>query len=103
MVETVKEGEEELISVGSHVIIQKLDYKKLYKVSSTTSLHLGKEEIRMGEIIGKPYWTTFKVVSSRDRKANKKRGPPSTLEVAAKSESLEDLKSSLTSSGYDNR
>lgn len=92
---------EDLITAGSHVIVQKLDYKKLYKVSATTSLHLGKEEIQMGAIIGKPYWTTFKVISSRNRKSNK-RGPPSTLEVAEKSESLEDLKNSVTS-GYDNR
>lgn len=98
MVET---EQEELITAGTHVIVQKLDYKKLYKVSDTTSLHLGKEEILMSPIIGKPYWTTFKVISTRNRKSNKK-GPPSTLVVAEKSESLEDLKNFVTS-GYDNR
>ena len=92
---------EEVVTIGSHVIIQRLNYKKVYRVSETGSLALGKEEIKMSPIVGKPYWTTFKVLAPPGEKKSKK-GPPSTLVVAEKSDSLEDLKNTVAS-GYDNR
>ncbi|OXU30726.1 hypothetical protein TSAR_002011 [Trichomalopsis sarcophagae] len=101
----MKETErKEVVTVGSHVIIQKLDYKKVYRVSETGSLALGKEEIKMSAIIGQPFWTTFKVIPPEGKRDNKnyRKGPPSTLVVAEKSDTLEDLKNAMAS-GYDNR
>jgi tRNA (adenine-N(1)-)-methyltransferase non-catalytic subunit len=101
----MKEHEsEEVVTVGSHVIVQKLNYKKVYRVSETGSLALGKEEIKMSPIIGKPFWTTFKVIAPQDRHSDKshKKNPPSTLVIAEKCDSLEDLKHDVAS-GYDNR
>ncbi|XP_011495778.1 PREDICTED: tRNA (adenine(58)-N(1))-methyltransferase non-catalytic subunit TRM6 [Ceratosolen solmsi marchali] len=95
---------EEVVSVGSHVIVQKLNYKKVYRVSETGSLVLGKEEIKMSAIIGKPFWTTFKVIAPQEKRNDRsqKKYPPSTLVVADKCESLEDLKNDVKS-GFDNR
>ncbi|XP_058809656.1 tRNA (adenine(58)-N(1))-methyltransferase non-catalytic subunit TRM6 [Phymastichus coffea] len=90
---------EELVTVGSHVIIQRLNFKKVYRVSETGSLNLGKEEIKMTEIIGKPFWTTYKVISSNEKRDKRSK---MTLIVAEKKDSLEDLKDKIAS-GYDNR
>ncbi|XP_014211275.1 tRNA (adenine(58)-N(1))-methyltransferase non-catalytic subunit TRM6 [Copidosoma floridanum] len=93
----------ELVKVGSHVVVQKLNFKKVYRVSETGSLTLGKEDIQMSEIIGKPFWTAYKVVSSKgDPREKKSKRSSSTLVVAKKCESLGDLKDSV-SSGHDNR
>ncbi|XP_014226892.1 tRNA (adenine(58)-N(1))-methyltransferase non-catalytic subunit TRM6 [Trichogramma pretiosum] len=89
------------VTVGSHVIIQKLNFKKVYRVTETGSLALGREEIKMNAIIGKPYWSTFKIIEE-DKQFKKAKRTVCYLELAEKSDSLHDLKNAIES-GRDNR
>ncbi|XP_014611232.1 PREDICTED: tRNA (adenine(58)-N(1))-methyltransferase non-catalytic subunit TRM6 [Polistes canadensis] len=87
---------EDDIKAGNYVIVKKQKYTKLYKVSNKGILMLGKDEINMEEIIGKPYWTTFEMVPSKNNKRSY------TLKVIKGAESWNDLKNN-SSSGLDNR
>lgn len=87
---------EDVIKAGCHVIVKKQKYSKVYKVSSNGVLMLGKDEIEMQEIIGKPYWTTFEMVPLKSNKRTFK------LKAIQEAESWDDLKNTL-SSGADNR
>ncbi|KAK2587570.1 hypothetical protein KPH14_003698 [Odynerus spinipes] len=86
----------EVVTAGSYVIVKKQKYSKVYKVSPNGVLMLGKDEVDMQEIIGKPYWTTFEMISS---KSNKRAF---TLKAIQEAESWDDLRNTV-SSGVDNR
>ncbi|XP_015175021.1 PREDICTED: tRNA (adenine(58)-N(1))-methyltransferase non-catalytic subunit TRM6 [Polistes dominula] len=87
---------EDDIKVGNYVIVKKHKYTKLYKVSNKGILMLGKDQVNMEEIIGKPFWTTFEMIPSKNNKRSY------TLKVIKGTESWNDLKNS-SSSGLDNR
>jgi tRNA (adenine-N(1)-)-methyltransferase non-catalytic subunit len=92
------EMEKNIVKVGDYVIIQRQDYTKLHKVSTKCVVMLGRDEIHMESIIGRPVWTTYKM--------EPKRGGGKRVFVLREcdtSESFaEHLKKDL-SSGSDNR
>lgn len=57
------------IKDGDYVIIQRQDYMKIHKVPCKNTISLGKYEIEINNIIGDPYWSTYKL----EPKANSKR------------------------------
>ncbi|XP_035739320.1 tRNA (adenine(58)-N(1))-methyltransferase non-catalytic subunit TRM6-like [Vespa mandarinia] len=87
---------EDVIKAGNYVIVKKQKYTKVYKVSLNGILMLGKDEVDMQGIIGKPYWTTFEMVPSKNNKRSY------TLKTIKEAESWNDLKNTV-SSGLDNR
>ncbi|KAL0122645.1 hypothetical protein PUN28_007398 [Cardiocondyla obscurior] len=90
------ESIKDVITIGTHVIVKKQDFSKVYKVSEDGILMLGKDQkVKMHEIIGKPYWSTFEMVPVTDSKGI------FTLKLRDQIESWDDLKGEL--SGCDNR
>ncbi|XP_012535640.1 tRNA (adenine(58)-N(1))-methyltransferase non-catalytic subunit TRM6 [Monomorium pharaonis] len=86
----------DMITVGTHVIVKKQDFSKVYKVAENGILFLGKDQkVNMSEIIGKPFWSIFEMVPLRGSKGT------FTLKLTNQMESSDDLRSEL--SGYDNR
>ncbi|CAK9818272.1 tRNA (adenine(58)-N(1))-methyltransferase non-catalytic subunit TRM6 [Anthophora plagiata] len=90
------ETEDDVITVGKYVIVKKLNFKKIYKVTGNGTLMLGKDLVNMREIIGKRFWTTFEMVSAKEGKRT------FSLKEVVKTESLNDLLNELPS-GCDNR
>jgi tRNA (adenine-N(1)-)-methyltransferase non-catalytic subunit len=92
------EMEKHTVKVGDYVIIQRQDYTKLHKVGPKCVVTLGRDEIRLESIIGRPVWTTYKM---EPKKEGGRR--VFTLRECDASESFaEQLKKDL-SSGSDNR
>lgn len=97
-VEGTREAAENVITVGTYVIVKKQSFSKIYKVSENGILMLGKDhKVDMREIIGKPFWSTFEMVPLRSGKG------AFSLRLAQeqRTESWDDLKGD--SSGQDNR
>ncbi|KAG7212413.1 hypothetical protein KM043_012730 [Ampulex compressa] len=90
------ESTEELITLGTYVIVKKQNYSKVYKVTANGKLMLGKDQVEMQEIIGKRFWSTFEMIPSKKGKRT------FTLKVASTTECWNDLLSELPS-GSDNR
>ncbi|XP_011871015.1 PREDICTED: tRNA (adenine(58)-N(1))-methyltransferase non-catalytic subunit TRM6 [Vollenhovia emeryi] len=87
---------EDVIAVGSHVIVKKQDFSKIYRVSENGVLTLGKDQrVEMREIVGKRFWSIFEMVPLPDSKGT------FTLRLADQVESWDGLKGET--SGYDNR
>ncbi|GFG29852.1 hypothetical protein Cfor_00783 [Coptotermes formosanus] len=92
------EMEKNIVKVGDYVIIQRQDYTKLHKVGPKCVVMLGRDEIHLESIIGRPVWTTYKM---EPKKGGGK--PVFMLRECDMSESLaEQLKKDM-SSGSDNR
>ncbi|XP_076758001.1 tRNA methyltransferase 6 non-catalytic subunit isoform X2 [Xylocopa sonorina] len=94
--ETMCESEDDIITPGKYVIVKKLNFKKIYKVTGNGTLMLGKDLVEMHGIVGKRFWTTFEMIP-----INKGKRMYSLQEVL-KAESLNDLLNKLPS-GSDNR
>ncbi|XP_017876048.1 tRNA (adenine(58)-N(1))-methyltransferase non-catalytic subunit TRM6 [Ceratina calcarata] len=90
------EIEEDTIAVGMYVIIKKLNFKKIYKVTANGSLMLGKDLVEMSAIIGKRFWSTFEMIPTKEGKR------AYSLKEVLEAESLNDLLNELPS-GSDNR
>lgn len=90
------ESEEDVIKVGDHVIVKKLNFKRIYKVIPNGELTLGKDVINMRKIIGKRFWSTFEIVPLKKGKRM------FCLKETPQTESWDDLLSTLPS-GNDNR
>lgn len=86
---------DDVITVGTYVIIKKQNYSKVYKVSENNTLTLGKDQVEMREIVGKPFWSTFEMVPSQNGSRT------FALKLVKQTESWNDLKGDL--SGHDNR
>lgn len=93
--ENICENADDIVTVGAYVIIKKQSYSKVYKVSENGTLTLGKDQVEMREIIGKPFWSTFEMMPSRNNSRT------FTLKLTEQTESWDDLKGDL--SGQDNR
>ncbi|XP_012223725.1 tRNA (adenine(58)-N(1))-methyltransferase non-catalytic subunit TRM6 [Linepithema humile] len=93
--ENTCESMEDVITAGTYVIIKKQNFSKLYKVSENGTMMLGKDKVDMREIIGKPFWSTFEIMSLQDSKGCY------SLRLVEQTESWDDLKGDL--SGQDNR
>ncbi|XP_057318107.1 tRNA (adenine(58)-N(1))-methyltransferase non-catalytic subunit TRM6 [Microplitis mediator] len=91
---------QETVSVGNYIIVQKQDYRKVCRVSRDGTFSLGKEQVEMAGVINKPYWTTFKMIGPVSTSKNGLK--TITLEVAEKAETSENLHKGLAS-GSDNR
>lgn len=90
------EPAEDVITIGTHVVVKKQGFSKIYKVSENGILMLGKDQrVEMHEIIGKPFWSTFEMVPLPGSKGT------FTLKLTDQVESWDDLKGEL--SGWDNR
>lgn len=85
-----------LVRNGDYVIVKKKNFKKVHKVSESSILILGKEQIETKCIVGKAFWTTFEVIPSEYNKEIH------TLLPVMKAESLDKLNHDLPS-GLDNR
>ncbi|XP_069702359.1 tRNA (adenine(58)-N(1))-methyltransferase non-catalytic subunit TRM6 isoform X1 [Periplaneta americana] len=95
--EMSNEKDKSVVKVGDYIIIQRQNYTKLHKITQNGLAMLGKDQIELGSIVGKPVWTTYKM----EPKKNGKR--VFVLRECTSSESLaEQLKKDL-SSGSDNR
>ncbi|KAH0954069.1 hypothetical protein HN011_009507 [Eciton burchellii] len=95
-IKDTQEIAENVIMVGTYVIIKKQDFSKIYKVSENGILMLGKDQkVDMHEIIGKPFWSTFEMVPLHNNKG------AFALRLMQQTESWNDLKGDL--SGQDNR
>ena len=90
------ESQEDVITVGKYVIVKKLSFKKIYKVTANGSLMLGKDLVNMREIIGKRFWSTFEMIPLKEGKRT------FSLKEATETESWDDLLTTLPS-GNDNR
>ncbi|XP_034941324.1 tRNA (adenine(58)-N(1))-methyltransferase non-catalytic subunit TRM6 [Chelonus insularis] len=90
------EIKEEIVNTGNYVVVQRQNFRKLCKITKDGTFTLNKKQIEVNEIIGKPYWTTFKMIPSNKGKNNM------ALEVVERAETSEDLKKGLIS-GVDNR
>lgn len=53
------ENEDNIITIGKYVIVKKLNFKKIYKVTIDGTLMLGKDLVQMHEIIGKRFLDHF--------------------------------------------
>lgn len=89
------ENADDVITMGTYVIIKKQSYSKVYKVSVNGVITLGKDQVEMREIVGKPFWSTFEMMPSQSSNRS------FTLKLVKQMESWDDLKGD--SSGYDNR
>nr|CAD7426943.1 unnamed protein product [Timema monikensis] len=49
------------VRVGDYVVIQRQCYTKLHKVTQKSMASLGKDQLELDTIIGKPFWTTYKM------------------------------------------
>lgn len=93
--ENVCESMEDVITVGTYVMVKKQSFTKLYKVSEHGTMMLGRDKVDMCEIIGKPFWSTFEMIPLQNNKGCY------SLRLAEQTESWDDLKGDL--SGQDNR
>ncbi|XP_024872222.1 tRNA (adenine(58)-N(1))-methyltransferase non-catalytic subunit TRM6-like [Temnothorax curvispinosus] len=94
--ENTCESVEDVITVGTSVIVKKQDFSKVYKVSENGILMLGKDQkVEMREIIGKPFWSTFEMIPLPGSRG------AFTLKLTDQVDSWNNLKGEL--SGYDNR
>lgn len=84
-----------VVTPGSYVIVQKQNFRKICKVSEAGTFTFSKQQIESKHFIGKPYWTTFKILQAK--KGKKTIG----LEVA-EVETSENLRQGVES-GLDNR
>jgi len=68
-IEAVKDDQREVIVPGRTVILQKFNYMRTHLLNTKKNLQLGRDLINMNGIVGKPFGTTFKMVS--DHQNNK--------------------------------
>lgn len=52
---------EELVEYSKYVVIQRQQYMKLHKLTPKGMISLGKDQVDISDIVGKPYWKTFKL------------------------------------------
>lgn len=88
---------ENYVKVGDYIIIQRQNYTKLHKVTLKGTVMLGKDQLELGTIIGRPVWKTYKM----EPKKNGKR--VFVLKECDNYESLAEQLKKDVSSGSDNR
>ncbi|XP_073980691.1 tRNA methyltransferase 6 non-catalytic subunit [Rhodnius prolixus] len=93
--ETVPRGN--LITVGDYIIIQRQGYFKLHQLSQKCDLMLGKDKVNISCIVGKPFWTMFKMIPVKSGKRE------FYVEVCSKCESIPEVVMKEIPSGMDNR
>ncbi|XP_014259112.1 tRNA (adenine(58)-N(1))-methyltransferase non-catalytic subunit TRM6 [Cimex lectularius] len=60
--------EENKIKIGDYVIIQRQGFFKLHQLSLKTSLTLGKDKVDLKAIVGKRYWSVFKMLPIKGKR-----------------------------------
>jgi len=89
-------GEEEVITAGRTVVLQKHNYMRTHLLNPNKNLQLGKDLINISAIVGSKFGTTFKMVSDHSKNKCFK------LEVAEEVHNFESLFLN-GESGVDNR
>ncbi|GLV35835.1 uncharacterized protein CBL_01013 [Carabus blaptoides fortunei] len=56
-------AEQNLINVGDYVVVQRQSFTKLHKLKANGTVSLGKDQVELENAIGKPYYTTFRMVT----------------------------------------
>lgn len=56
-------AEENLINVGDYIVVQRQSFTKLHKLKANGIVSLGKDQVELENVIGKPYYTTFRMVT----------------------------------------
>lgn len=56
-------AEENLINVGDYIVVQRQSFTKLHKLKANGTVSLGKDQVELESVIGKPYYTTFRMVT----------------------------------------
>lgn len=62
------EMEKNNVKVGDYIVIQRQNYTKLHKVTLKGIVMLGKDQLELGPIIGRPVWKTYKMVPKKNGK-----------------------------------
>ncbi|KAK7873531.1 hypothetical protein R5R35_008786 [Gryllus longicercus] len=93
----MSEGSDEVVRVGEYIVLQRQSYTKLHKVSDHGTVMLGKDQIDIKSIIGKPLWTTYKMEPKKGSKRD------FILAECDSAESLAEQLIKAVSSGVDNR
>ncbi|XP_045513855.1 tRNA (adenine(58)-N(1))-methyltransferase non-catalytic subunit TRM6 [Pieris brassicae] len=87
-----------VIKVGEYIVVQKHNYKKLYKFNKSDSrISVGKDSVSLSAIEGCNYFSIFKMVAN-----GKKRSREYDLELVEETACLKD-EIGIKSSGSDNR
>lgn len=89
--------EENFVKVGDYIIIQRQNYTKLHKVTLKGTVMLGKDQLDLGAIIGRPVWKTYKMEPQKNGKR------VFVLKECDNCESLAEQLKKDVSSGSDNR
>ncbi|XP_063234315.1 tRNA (adenine(58)-N(1))-methyltransferase non-catalytic subunit TRM6 [Bacillus rossius redtenbacheri] len=50
-----------IVNVGDYVVIQRQKYSKLHKITKKCKVSLGKDQVELDIVVGKPVWTTYKM------------------------------------------
>lgn len=83
------------MEAGDYVVIQRQTFMKLHKLKSTGIVSLGKDQIELVNAIGKPYFSTFRMVTGTKNKRI------FSLETSEYINSIQNL--NIDKSGVDNR
>ncbi|XP_028164460.1 tRNA (adenine(58)-N(1))-methyltransferase non-catalytic subunit TRM6 [Ostrinia furnacalis] len=88
----------EVISIGDFIVLQKQNYKKLFKFNKPSlSITVGRDTINLKGIEGCPYFSTFKMIFSGGKKSKEY-----VLELTNEVVNLKD-EIDIKTSGNDNR
>ncbi|RZF39956.1 hypothetical protein LSTR_LSTR002359 [Laodelphax striatellus] len=87
-----------VISIGNYVVLNRKGFNKLHMLTDNLVVFMGKDKVDLRAIIGKPFWTSFKMVKKKDKKREYE------LCVCERSEIIEiEEQLKVTASGEDNR
>lgn len=92
-----EDDSKDIIEVNSYIVIQRHGYFKLHQLLDNSNVMLGKDKVDLRNVVGKPFWTMFKMVPAK----NKSR--EFILEVCSKGDSSSDEILKAVSYGLDNR
>lgn len=88
-------SEDNTINIGDYIVIQRQTFTKLHKLKSNGTVFLGKDQVELENVIGKKYYSTFRMVT---RPKNKR---VYSLEETEFVKSIQNL--NIDKSGVDNR
>ena len=60
----------DVVKQGDYIVIQRQEYFKLHKLSADAIVNLGKDVLDISTVIGKPYWSSFRMELKKKGKRN---------------------------------
>lgn len=86
-----------VVKEGDYIVIQRQNFIKLHQLSVKNSFMLGKDKLDLSRVVGKPFWTVYRMVPNGSKKRE------FCLEVCDRVDSASDCVSRETGFGLDNR